>query len=159
MRRPVPPSVSAACMVHPRSIPAFKYPIPSTAQTIAQSPVMHGVHCPLSPLMVLRVPARQSSKDAPAQAPTACRRWMSITLWVHTLTVQAGSRTRARQSLGAKGASGVGASPINSSSITLRARALVELKLQGELNIVGERAVLIVIKRIVEDGEDALGRD
>ena len=93
--------------------------------------VSNSIHCP-NPRPITRnarraLPPQSSNgaagtcqtKDAPAQAPTACRRWMSITLWVHTLTVQAGSRTRARQSLGAKGASGVGASPINSNSITL----------------------------------------
>ena len=38
-------------------------------------------------------------------------------------------------------------------------RALVELQLQRQLLVVLEPALLVLVKRVVEDGEDALGRD
>ena len=38
-------------------------------------------------------------------------------------------------------------------------RSIIELELQGKLDIVGARAVLVVVKRVVENGEHALGRD
>ena len=36
---------------------------------------------------------------------------------------------------------------------------LVELQLQRQLLVVLEPALLVLVKRVVEDGEDALGRD
>ena len=47
------------------------------------------------------------------------------------------------------------------STITQRrlARALVELQLQRELNVVREGTVHVIIECVVEDGEDALRRD
>ena len=41
----------------------------------------------------------------------------------------------------------------------LRARALVELKLQRKLDVIGVRTVLVVVECVIQDREDALWRD
>ena len=41
----------------------------------------------------------------------------------------------------------------------LLTRAVVELQLQRELDVVGQRPLLVVVESVVQDGEDALRRD
>ena len=53
----------------------------------------------------------------------------------------------------------VSRSPLTALSHPLLAPARIELQLQRELDVVREGARLVVVKRVVEDREDALGRD